>query len=248
MKKIKVVISSLVLAGALMFSSLSVFAMTQSELQNYVDSYKFTQISDENVKLVQADVSWIAVTSEGVTYYVSPAGVQEAEKHMNKIQADVDERNDIADQIKGLNDMNLTPDLDSVNKSFEGFLPAIRFFLGMLVTVITVGMTLFTATDVCYVLFPMFRGKCEDAKHEGNKAFSLFEKIVSDEAKHSIKAAETVETGKNPLTIYFGKRVVSHLVLAVVLVILLTGNITILTDIAVKAAVGIIELIQQMAS
>lgn len=248
MKKVKLLISSLVLAGALMFSSLSVFAMTQGELQNYVESYKFSQISSENVKLVQVDTSWVAVTSEGVTYYVSPAGVQEAEAHLNRLQADINEREEVVSQIKGLNDLNLTPDLESASNSLKGFIPAINFIIGLMVTVITAGMTLFTASDVCYILFPMFRGKCDNAKIEKGKTFNLIDKIISDEAKHSVKAAETIQTGKNPLIIYFGKRVISHLVLAVVLVILLTGNITVITNIAVKAVVGIIELIQKMGA
>lgn len=256
MKKSKVILSSVVLAGALIFSSLTAFAMTPNELQNYVNDYKLNFISSDNKKLVQPDATWTEVSVNGVYYYISPAGVQEAEAHLSKVKADETQRKDIVNQLDGLNDLDLTPDLDSSMGSISGFLPAIRFILGLMVSIITVGMTLFSACDITYIAFPVVRQFFEGMKESGNsvaidksrsqKSGETKLRFISDEAEYAVKRAETIETGKNPLTIYLGKRIVSYIVLGVVLVILLTGNITIITDIAIKAVSGIIELIQKI--
>ena len=247
MKKIKYSIITLAIAIIMLFSSISVFALTADELQAYVKEYGVDNISEVNRKLLNDSPDQIAVKHGDLTYYVTPAGVAEAEAHLANIAEQKTQGEEIAEGISGL-DNKLKPDTDSVLTSIDGFIPAINFVLGLLVWVMTIGMTVFSATDICYILFPMFRGKCDEAKQEGNKAFSIFDKIVSDEARHSLRAAETVETGKNPLTIYFGKRVVSYIILAVVIVVLLTGNITIITDIAVKAVKGILEIIQKMGA
>ena len=56
-------------------------------------------------------------------------------------------------------------------------------------------------------------------------------------------AADTVQSGKNPFVIYFGKRLISYLVLAVLIFILLTGKITVFTTIAVNLVSGLIDII-----
>lgn len=256
MKKLKLILIPLVIALAMIFSSFSAFALTPEELQSYVDAHGLNKISEENKKTTQPDNTWIEVKSGVQYYYISAEGVKEAEDHLAKIEKDDQDRKDVVNQLDGLNDMDLTPDLKNSMSSISGFLPAIRFVLGFMVGIITVGMTLFTACDIAYILFPLFRGKCETMKQSGNsmaidagrsqKSGETKLRFISDEAEYSVRASETVQTGKNPLVIYLGKRIVSHLVLGVVLVILLTGNITILTDIAIKAVSGIIELIQKM--
>lgn len=243
--KLKFSLMTLVMAVMIMFSSLDVFALTAAELQTYVNEHGISKISEANRKLSNDSTDQIAVTYDNITYYITPAGVTEAEAHLASINQQKEEMEDVTSQISGVGELGVQPNVGEAMTSLSGFIPALNLVIGILVVILTAGMTLFTATDLCYVIFPMFRGKCDDAKQNDSKTFSLFDRIVSDEARHSVRAAETVETGKNPLGIYFGKRVVSHLILAVILVVLLTGNITIITNIAVKAVVGIIEIIQK---
>ena len=73
-------------------------------------------------------------------------------------------------QIDKLDDYyNLEADIEGANTLVEGLKGPISTFLGILVTLITVGMTLFTAFDLCYIAFPVFRGKMDDANANGTK-------------------------------------------------------------------------------
>lgn len=145
---------------------------------------------------------------------------------------------------------NLEADVGGAAGLLSGFTGPFQTFLGILVTVITVGMTLFTAFDLCYIAFPVFRGKMDDAKANGTKGLTRTDKngdtklnLVTEDAQYAMVAADTIQTGKNPFVIYFEKRVISFIVLAVLLFILLTGNINILTNIGVKLASGILNAI-----
>ncbi len=133
----------------------------------------------------------------------------------------------------------------------DGFKKSFQVFLGLIVTLITVGMTIFTATDLCYIAFPVFRGKMDEAKASGTpgitgrntKTGETTLRIVTEDAQYAMVAADMANTGRNPFLIYFKKRVVSFVVLAVLLFILLTGNINVITNIGVKLASGIINAI-----
>lgn len=145
---------------------------------------------------------------------------------------------------------DLSADTRGAAGLLSGLEAPLRTFLGILVTCITVGMTLITAFDLCYLAFPLFRGKMDDAKSNGTKGVTRTNSkgetklnIVTEDAQYAVVAAETVQTGKNPFIIYGQKRVVSFVVLAVLIFILLTGNINILTNIGVKLASGILDAI-----
>jgi hypothetical protein len=145
----------------------------------------------------------------------------------------------------------LKADVKSAAGVMNGFTSVFQTFLGFIVTMLTIGMTVFTALDLCYIAFPVFRGKCDDAKANGTKGVTSTDKktgatkltIISEDAQFSVVSADMVNTGKSPFVIYFQKRVISFIVLAVLIFILLTGNINIITNIGVKLASGILEVI-----
>ena len=99
---------------------------------------------------------------------------------------------------------------------------------------------------------------CEEAKQSAaagggrgnamasNKGGETKLRFVSDDAVYAVFSTETSQTGRNPFIVYFGKRVISYIVLAILLFILLTDNITIFTDIAIKAVSGVLEIIQNI--
>lgn len=134
----------------------------------------------------------------------------------------------------------------------SGFVPYISMLLGVMVTLITIFMTVFSAFDIAYIAFPVFRNKCEDAKVNGgglaktksNGETSL--RFVTDDAQYAVQQG-TVENGKSPWAIYFKKRVLSYILLAIILFILMTGNITLITNIAVKVVAGIMDVLGSLA-
>ena len=67
--------------------------------------------------------------------------------------------------------------------------------------------------------------------------------IVTEDAQFAVISAETAQTGQSAYLIYFKKRIISFVILAVLIFILLTGNINILTNIGVKLASGVLEAI-----
>ena len=158
------------------------------------------------------------------------------------------------DKVKeATGDFNLKPDTETASTALEGFKPILSTFLGVVVVLITIGMTIFSAFDIAYIAFPVFRNKCEEAKQTGSGMMASKKqgkngetklRFVSDEAQYAVEAADTIESGKNPFSIYFGKRVISYVLLSIILFILLTGNINLITNIAVRIVSGILELLQ----
>jgi len=178
--------------------------------------------------------------------YASIQGKIETAKNnsADKIADDVD---DITGGLK------LKADTATATRSLTGFTGVVNTLLGILVILTTVGMAIFSAFDLCYIAFPVFRNKCEEAKQTGQGAMASSKKtangetklrFVSDDAQYAVTAADTVQSGKNPFVIYFGKRLFSYIFLAILIFILLTGNIDIFTRLALKLVSGILDIIQ----
>lgn len=202
------------------------------------DNGQYYAISDANyAKLEKAAAKGATGDTEG--------------KEGNKL---ADTGNDQVNKVKeATGDFNLTPDTETASTALEGFKPILSTFLGVVVVLITIGMTLFSAFDIAYIAFPVFRNKCEEAKQTGSGMMASKKqgkngetklRFVSDEAQYAVEAADTIESGKNPFSIYFGKRIISYVLLSIILFILLTGNINLITNIAVRIVSGILELLQ----
>lgn len=148
-------------------------------------------------------------------------------------------------------DLGIEADLGSASTLMSGVVPFVNGLLGVICTVISIGMFIFTALDVAYIIAPQFKEACDNAAASGNKMTSKTDSTtgaprfrwITDKAVYAIKAANTVETGKQALWIYLKSRVVEFVVLAIVLYILLTGNIGIFMNLGLKVADGIIQLI-----
>ena len=191
-------------------------------------------------------------TVNGTTTYYYILASDEADAANIIIQAKKNSQasDDVKDITGGL---NIKADTDTAVVALSGFTPIISTALGIMVVLISIGMTIFSAFDLCYIAFPVFRNKCEEAKQTGQGVLASNKqnkqtgetklRFVSDDAQYAVAAAETVQTGKNPFAIYFTKRILSYIILAILLFILLTGNITIFTELALKLVSGILELI-----
>lgn len=229
--------------------------IANSEKINGTVSQMFTvlnQIDDSK------DAGWVYYrrTENGIDkyYYIQVANESKAVDAINSVNDKEQQAGDTNNQLSGMKDgLNISADTDTAITAMSGFVPVISTVLGLLVILITVGMTIFSAFDLAFIAFPVFRNKCEDAKQTGhgimagktNKQTGETKlRFVSDDAQYAVVAADTTQSGKNPFVIYFGKRLLSYIVLAILLFILLSGNITIFTDLALKLVQGILNLIQ----
>ena len=233
------------------------FAYNSTDIIKYGGKATNSTTAGSGEQVIRAD-------DNGKYYLISDANYAKLEKAVSKGETGdtggsdgnklADTGNDQVDKVKeATGDFNLKPDTETASTALEGFKPILSTFLGIVVVLITIGMTIFSAFDIAYIAFPVFRNKCEEAKQTGSGMMASKKqgkngetklRFVSDEAQYAVEAADTIESGKNPFSIYFGKRVISYVLLSIILFILLTGNINLITNIAVRIVSGILELLQ----
>ena len=189
-------------------------------------------------------------SSQGVLYIVrgkTEEGLIEAVQKSVNNAATVDDVSTITDGL------NIGADTSGATALLSGFAPIISLVIGVITVLVTMGMTLFTAFDIAYIAFPVFRNKCEEQKMNGtgynvkkdsNGNVSL--RFVTDDAQYAVSEG-TIENGKSPWGIYFRKRIMSYILLAIVLFILLTGNISMITNIALNIVSGIMNVLSGLA-
>ena len=236
---------------------------SDSTISSYLVSLKsYIEVNSEGLSaMVKQSPSTgykVYTLGDGTTVYVSEARAKtkiqslqsQADADANAKQtADITEQDQMANKISNI---KIVPDVDAASRMLSGFTPLIQMVVSVVIVAVTMGMTLFTAFDICYIEFPVFRNKCEDAKASGNKMMTRTDsktgetklRLVTDEAQYAIQAADTIQSGQNPLVIYFKKRFAAILILAIVLFILLTGNMNVFSQIALKLVSGIISIVQ----
>lgn len=187
------------------------------------------------------------------TYHFTTAGFNKLAS-LVKTQADsVKAKNGVAsigDQL------NLTPDIEGAAGTLDGIRDIASTLVGILVIAVTIGMTLFTALDLCYITMPVFRNKCDDMKQSGqgamvrtdNKSGEAKLRWVTDEAQYAVQQAVNSGTGKSPIMIYLGKRIGAFIAIGVVLFILFTGNISILINIVLNLISGLMNALAGFGS
>lgn len=189
-------------------------------------------------------------SSQGVLYIMrgkTEEGLIEAVQKSVNNAATVDDVSNITDGLK------IGADTAGATALLSGFAPIISLVVGVIVVLVTMGMTLFTAFDIAYIAFPVFRNKCEEQKMNGtgynvkkDSSGNVSLRFVTDDAQYAVSEG-TIENGKSPWGIYFRKRVVSYVLLAIVLFILLTGNISMITNIALNIVSGIMNVLSGLA-
>lgn len=197
------------------------------------------------------------VQVEETKYYFSNSSknaiIEEGKNLDNKAALIKKDAENIKDFKDATGNLQIKADVGTASGALIGFSGVINTFLGIIVVVTSMGILLQTGLDICYIVFPEVQNKCEESRQSGGafagKTTSGGEtkmKWVSDEALYSIKTANTLESGKNPLLIYAKKRVAMIIILAVVNFLFLTGRMTILTDIALSLADGILDILQSI--
>lgn len=153
------------------------------------------------------------------------------------------------------NNLGVAADTTGASDMLSGATPYISLAAGFIVVAITSLMTLFSALDCMFIAFPIFRTKYQGAADNGNGLLGKKDsgsgetslRWISDDAQYAIEKA-TVESGKSKWTLYFSKRIVAYIMLAIILSILLSGNISIITQLAVKIVEGFMNILHRMAN
>lgn len=161
----------------------------------------------------------------------------------------------VTQKMEGLvNNLDITADTASAGVMLSGVAPLINIVLGIVATFIMFGMAISSSFDICYIAFPVVRNKAEDMKMEGNKYGTKKGangetklRWFTDDAQYAVNTTVVEGNGKSPWAVYFKKRVAAYIFLTIIMFILLTGNITLITDIALKIVSGIMNVIQGLA-
>ena len=218
----------------------------QSWLRNYftIDQNKASTSNPEQIVVNGSDGSSYTL------YLINGKTREQAEAQMAtalKNDATVDDVSNITDGLK------IGADTAGATALLSGFAPIISLVVGVIVVLVTMGMTLFTAFDIAYIAFPVFRNKCEEQKMNGtgynvkkDSSGNVSLRFVTDDAQYAVSEG-TIENGKSPWGIYFRKRIMSYVLLAIVLFILLTGNISLITNIALNIVSGIMNVLSGLA-
>lgn len=210
--------------------------------------------------------------SDGQTYYMTSAQADalksqiEKQAQANQAAADAQKTSttDVKNQISGdasvINNTFGKANLEAAGTALSGFSGWIQLMTGILATLAIIGTTLFTAVDVCYLAFPVMQGKMNEAANNGG---SMSGTTRNGEAKFKFVTDDAVEAyqeahggggangqgggGGNQWVIYLKKRAFAFIFLAIIIFILLTGKISFIIEIALKAVDGIIQQLGNMA-
>lgn len=263
MSKGRRLLSGLIVGIMLTLSSIST-AFAASVYEEFVSGGSYSTAASEEV--IED------VLSNGQTYGFSKGELDKIKKDFDKYKEDPENNqsylikagNKVSNIAKKsvvdskIGDMgigfNVSADVEQAGVALSGVEEFASVVVGILVYAVTIGMTLFTAVDICYITIPVFRNKCEDAKQSGGAMAKTNSqtgetkfRFVTDEAVYAVTTC-SIETGKQPLGVYLKKRIWAFVLLGIVLFILLTGNIQLIVNIAVNVVAGLIEALSNLGS
>lgn len=147
-----------------------------------------------------------------------------------------------------VSDFNVTADTDKASETIgDGLLDFINVIVGLIAYISILGITLFTAVDLCYITMPIFRDRADAVAKNGSRIVKSKSKVtgedkirfVTDDAVYAVTKASM--GGGNAIGIYLWKRSLAFILLAIVMYMLLTGNIYLITDVAFNFVSGIIQ-------
>lgn len=134
------------------------------------------------------------------------------------------------------NALEIGANVNAGQEALKSVAPLISRVTGIIVIVVLLGMAVFTAFDVAYLVFPVAKQQMDSAARSGNSAVSKTDsntgeakfRFVSDDAVQAYQTA--TESGGNPLFAYLKKRIISYIAVSIVVFILMTGNIAVIVN------------------
>lgn len=268
MKVKSIVLRILAVAVIQTMLTMQVFALEAQQIESIVQVNQSNQLEcPQHPELVQllvkgskkaaGDVECKIPSPGGtITYYIPEASVNAAEVILTKADQSVSDTADngktdaqnVLSEIADAN--NLAPNYTDAASILQPAVPYINIGLGLVTTIVVLQMSILTALDLCYIAIPAMRNFMNDKAAEGNAVVQKKDgnggvklRFISDEAQFAVEQSANNQ-GSSPWGTYFKSRILSYIFLAVAMVILLTGNITIITDLAVKLVSGLMSVLQ----
>ena len=136
----------------------------------------------------------------------------------------------------------LQADTEGAANIMKGLLPTVGLILGIIVWITTIGIVVYTAFEIMYVVFPFMHNAISG--EGGEKKGKGLDKMVSGDARRAVEIGDRGE--QNPLVYYLKHRIVVYIVLGAMIVILVTGSATKLMNLGAKAASGATEALDNM--
>lgn len=268
LKRLLVIMTAFTLVMGFGASSIKVYAATSSQVvavYNSIEGSKYKSQVEDALEGSDTPANGLVRVALGkkVKYCTSEqidAAYNAAVKAKNNAdKAGASAQNSTSQAKKSVKNMmkefEVTADTSQAATALAGVQQLVGVIVGILAYSVVIGMALFTGIDICYITMPVFRNWADDKGSSGGAVTSSTNKdtgeskfrFVTDEAMYAVTQA-TIENGKNALGIYFKKRCIGWVLTAIVLYVLLTGQITLLTDVILQFISGIIAALQSLGN
>lgn len=151
---------------------------------------------------------------------------QSAGQSQNSSQQSLDE---VKSDIKQIANLNMKADITAGTDMLQPFVQPIQQATGFVIAFALILLGLGTALDVAFLIIPFFNSLFTNVAEGGGKMSSQTKsgevkfRFISDDAMIAYKQAE--EEQKSPLGKYLKKRLITYIAAAVVIYLLLSGNI-----------------------
>lgn len=274
-KKLKTVLSLMLAVMLAMMLSMQAFAVNNADVKAAVER-QVTLDSEGNIPQDSALKSYIhsgtiamggdlQLEIGGKPFYIEQSDIDTVYSMISNSGSDdaavkSDQAATAQNQLDKIQQMNkITPNYDRASEILSPFMPYVNALLGIVTTIVVTVMSLLTALDLCYIAIPALRNFMNDnesmQKTDSNGKKKL--RFISDEAQYAVDSTvghsgdSSSKSGNggytSPWGAYFKTRIVSYIFLAVAITILLTGNITIITNLALKLVGGLMNVLQSLS-
>lgn len=139
-------------------------------------------------------------------------------------------------------DYGLKADTEGASRLMSGLMPTVGLILGIIVWIVTIGIVVYTAFEIMYIVFPFMHNAISG--EAGEKKGKGLDKMVSGDARRAVEVGDRGE--QQPLVYYLKRRIVVYIVLGAMIVILVSGTATKLMNLGAKAASGATEALNTM--
>lgn len=154
------------------------------------------------------------------------------------------------DAIQDIKDLtHVKADLSDAAGTLAPIIEIVNTVIGVLATAILILVGLFTAIDILYLEVPAFHNSMDQKgmeKGQTNKSGGVKHKLISEDASQAFQEAS--ESGKNPMIVYLKKRIVAYVAVAIVLYMLLSGNLSLIVEVVLKMLNGVFGWVEDYSA
>lgn len=242
-----------------MFGGTAVFAATATKVENRNFSWV---VLDENGNVMQ---DWtvdngVVKDDTGTAYGTVDSTTYAITAYNSGTNGNADPRSDVGtigqhvdtqESINKINEaVNLSADLNKANGLLSDSLKSlIVTVISALTWLILSAVGLFTAVDVFYLVVPALHTALEEgaeAKGRTDKNGNPKPRFVSTDATRAYSEAN--ETGKNVITIYLKKRIIAYIAVAIVVYMLLSGNLSAIIKLVLNLISGGLKTVDELSN